>query len=450
MPNGTKIWDILENTTDPELNKYEVRRQLLEAMDRLKGRPIGNHLSDIELFMSLDDFGLLKEKQRPVLENLLDTATQKSPFYSKCKGYSRLADFPVLDKFDIKENFHSITIPLPERDRVRVSTSGSTGTPFQIYQCRGKRERNTADTMFFAGKAGFEIGHQLLYLRFWAAYYKKPWWKAFLQNIHQIDVEELTDEYLDRLVNRLKSDPSPKGWLGYPSGFDKIIRFLEKRQMDPLECNVRSIIGMSEYFPEQTREKMSFYFNCPAVSRYSNVENGILAQQMRGESSFKVNWASYVIEVLEFKTNNPAKPGDPGRIVITDLFNYATPMIRYDSGDIGVLESSGKRLPELSRIEGRKSELLTNTKGELISPFVFHASLQKYQELDQVQIVQDGMNYTFRIRTDQRPFMREKSFLDYYVPFFGEGARVHIDYVDELPKLKSGKRRLVINLAEGI
>lgn len=421
---------------------------MFEALDKANGRPIQSHLSEIELLMGLEDFELLKEKQRPVLENLLDTATQKSPFYSEYKGCSRLADFPVLDKVDIKENFTAITMPLRKSEYVRVSTSGSTGTPFQIFQSGGKRRRHLADTLYFGSKAGFEIGHQLLYLRFWAAYYRKPWWKAFLQNINQIDVEELSDQYLYRLLDRIKSDGSPKAWLGYPSGFDKIIRYIEKRQMDPLDCNVQAIIGMSEYFPEQTRDKMSFYFNCPAVSRYSNVENGIIAQQMRNESSFRINWASYVIEVLELKSNNPSKPGHPGRIVITDLFNYATPMIRYDTGDIGVLERTGKGLPELASIEGRKSDILTNTRGELISPFIFHASLEKYQELNQVQIVQDGMNYTFRISTDQKPFKREKSFLEYYVPYLGEGASVHVRYVDEFPKLKSGKRRLIINLTE--
>lgn len=433
---------------ESNLKKYNVRKPFLEALDRLNGKPIGNNLSEIEMLLGLDDFELLKEKQRPVLENLLEVATRNSSFYAEYKGCSRLGDFPVLDKFDIKENFKSINIPLPERERSRVSTSGSTGTPFQIFQCNGKRRRNTADVIFFARKAGFEIGHLLLYLRFWAAYYKKPRWKAFLQNINQIDVGDLSDDYLHRLLKKIKSDKRPKGWLGYPSGFDKIVRFLEKRQMHPLECNVQSIIGMSEYFPQHTRDKISFYFNCPAVSRYSNVENGIIAQQMPGETSFMINWASYFIEILELKTNNAAIPGKPGRIVITDLFNHATPMIRYDTGDIGVLESRGKQLPELSRIEGRKSDILTNTQGELISPFIFHASLEKYQELDLVQIVQDGMNYTFRIKTDKKPFSREKSFLEYYVPYFGEGARVDVNYINEIPNLKSGKQRLIINLSK--
>ncbi len=269
---------------------------------------------------------------------------------------------------------------------------------------------------------------------------------AFLQNIDQIDVEELTDEYLEKVFRKLSKDKGPKGWLGYPSGFDKIIRFLEKRNSEPLNCNIRSIIGMAEPLPDHTREKMAYYFKCPVVSRYSNIENGIIAQQMPGETSFAINWASYIVEILDLNDDVPAGTGETGRIVITDLYNRATPMVRYDTGDIGVAQQSELGIPFFSRIEGRKTDILTNTSGEQINAFVFYNSLGDYPELNQVQVVQKGAHYTFRINAGGTEFKREKEFLNYYVPFLGPGAKVSIDYVKEIPNLKSGKRKMIVNL----
>lgn len=66
--------------------------------------------------------------------------------------------------------------------------------------------------------------------------------------------------------------------------------------------------------------------------------------------------------------DEPAGPGEAGRIVITDLFNYAFPLIRYDTGDIGVMEyGNDDELPRLKEIYGRERDCVYNTVGELIS-----------------------------------------------------------------------------------
>ena len=70
------------------------------------------------------------------------------------------------------------------------------------------------------------------------------------------------------------------------------------------------------------------------------MENGILAQQKTAsENEFIINWASYHIEILNIDTNELAPNGTVGRIVVTDFFNYAMPLIRYDTGDLGVIDN---------------------------------------------------------------------------------------------------------------
>ena len=88
------------------------------------------------------------------------------------------------------------------------------------------------------------------------------------------------------------------------------------------------------------KENLEKHFNTKVVSRYSNEEMGILAQQSNIEqnNAFNINWASYYVEILKMDTNEKANLGELGRIVITDLFNFSMPLIRYDTGDLGVFE----------------------------------------------------------------------------------------------------------------
>lgn len=422
-----------------------LREYLFWKQDALKGHPIKKHLSNIESLFKLEFDQLIKQNE-PLLNNLLALSTSKSEFYKQYRGYQRLQDFPIVNKNIIKQHFDAFNIKdRGNRKKFSVSTSGSTGTPFKIYQSKEKKHRNTADTIFFAKKSGFTIGDRLLYLRLWAAYYKKPQILAWMQNIDQLDVEEINDDFLNSFFEKLIGDKQRKGWLAYPSALLKVCNFLDANNYAPLDCNITSIIAMSEPLDEYTKEKTEYYFKCPVVSRYSNVENGIIAQQAKGNSEFDVNWASYHVEVLAMDSDNPATLGEPGRIVITDLYNLATPIIRYDTGDVATLTIGEKGFPKFSNVQGRITDILTNTKNEIVNPFIIYNNLYRYPELDQVQLVQQKDNvYVFKINS-QDEFRRETEFISFFKPYLGDDANILIEYVSEIPLLKSGKRKIIVN-----
>nr|WP_299067380.1 AMP-binding protein [uncultured Allomuricauda sp.] len=423
-----------------------LRNKLFWQLDYLKGNPIKNNLKNIEELSNLS-FEELKAKNSNQIRKLLNTVIGKTDFYRPYAGCQKLEDFPVVNKTIIKENFERINIPLGKGDKLHsVSTSGSTGTPFKVFQSSQKKYRNSADTIYFAKKSGFNIGDRLLYLRLWAAYYRKPKFLAWMQNVEQLDVEELNDTFLSKFLRKLTRDKQSKAWLGYPSGFLKICNFLDKNESPPLAGNIKSIIAMSEPLDSHVKDRMEYYFQCPVVSRYSNVENGIIAQQMSNRSGFTINWASYHVEILDMEKDEPAPYGEPGRIVITDLYNFATPMIRYDTGDVGVMNLGNHNgFPEFLSIQGRITDLLTNTKDEIVNPFVVYNNLYKYPELEQVQLVQKSeSNYVFKVNS-KKVFEREAEFISFFKLYLGEDANISIEYVTEIPLLKSGKRKIIVN-----
>jgi phenylacetate-CoA ligase len=192
---------------------------------------------------------------------------------------------------------------------------------------------------------------------------------------------------------------------------------------------------------------MEYYFQCPTVSRYSNEENGIIAQQLPDETNFTINWASYIVEILNMDNDTPVADGEVGRIIVTDLYNYATVMIRYDTGDIGSFDSSkSDTIPKFNNIQGRKMDALYTTDGKLVNPFVLCFQVDEFQELDQIQYIQiSKKGYTIKVNSKNN-FKRESELLSLFKSEIGNDAEVSIEYVNEIPSLKSGKRKLTVNL----
>lgn len=426
-----------------------LRRLLFWTLDFLRGSTVRKHYRDISFILndaSPEESGRIHERN---LRCILKHAIHHCPYYSGLKDRKYLSEFPVVNKSLIKSHMNQfLAIDNDRRKLFRVITSGSTGTPFQTFQDQNKKNRNFADTIYFAGLAGYKIGHRLIYLKIWVEEKMRNRMDYWFQNMVPVDVIRLNDEKIGYLLERIKKDPSTFGILGYASALELICRFLDSRISAPFTSRVKSIIAISETLNEYTKSGMERYFGVPVVSRYSNLENGIIAQQIPGVSGkFLINTASYHVEILKMDSDEPVEDGELGRIVVTDLYNYAMPMIRYDTGDVGAIESNPSYGPGLyfSKVEGRKLDLLYDTGGNLISSYIVYKNMWQYTEIDQYQLIQEGADkYTFKINTN-RPFLKEQQLIDEFKSFLGKDADFRVAYVNEIPLLASGKRKKIVN-----
>lgn len=144
--------------------------------------------------------------------------------------------------------------------------------------------------------------------------------------------------------------------------------------------------------------------------------------------------------------DKPAKLGGYGRIVITDLFNYCMPIIRYDTGEITKLIELENGQTKFKKIEGRKMDLIFDTKGNIISSFVIYTLFYNYYSiLKQYQFIQHSeKEYEFKLNGLDK-FLYEKELVENIKKDFGIEAKVSITYVDEIPLLSSGKRKKVVS-----
>ncbi|WP_299896362.1 CoF synthetase [uncultured Aquimarina sp.] len=425
-----------------------IRNLSFWIIDFLRGGKVRKHYRDVKHIIEKPNHPLSLGKKEQYLKDILEHATQTSNYYKNINPNS-LQNFPVVNKEIIKLSYKDIQSEIHiNKQKVGVSTSGSTGASFTVYQNLNKKNRNTADIIYFSELCGFTIGYRLYYLRFWNMFKKKNGLASFFQNIIPINVFELSEEAVKKLITILKQDSSNKGMLGYASSFDKICKYLESINSKPIDCKLRSVIGMSERLDPNTKQQMKKYFNVDMVSRYSNAENGMLAQQPIKKEFFKINWASYYIEILNFNNDERVAPGTIGRIVITDLFNYDTPMIRYDTGDIGIMnyekDHNASELV-LTKVEGRKMDMIRNTSGEILSTSIL-LIINKYKQVKQRQIIQKAeKEYLFKLKIEQNIFEQETEFIEEFRGYLGEDANIRIEYVSEIPLLNSGKQRAIVN-----
>lgn len=422
-----------------------VRYQVFWLLDVMTGSKVKTHLKAIETILDKPTSEKAKTLKTEHLQALLQHAVNTTPYYKTYRPEAGLTTFPVVNKNKLNKEaalFKSHT--WQDKPCKVVTTSGSTGALLSISLDNNKIKRNTADNLYFSKKVGFKIGYKLYYLRHWSAYFKKNNLIQWLQNIRPVEVVALSESKLQALIKEVQHDDSKKGWLGYASGFESICKHLDTTGAKPLKAKFKSIIAISEHLSEQTRARMAYYFEAPVVSRYSNMENGILAQQpLNLNTHYQVNWASYHIEILDLETDTPVPYGKMGRIIVTDLFNYATPMIRYDTGDLGVMDLH-EGIPVLKRIEGRASDNIYNTQGNLVSSFMIIDACN-FKGIHQIQLVQETKNqYTLKLNVSDA-FSNENDLVSNFKTYLGKDAHITIVFVKELPVLASGKQKITEN-----
>lgn len=426
----------------------KIRYNAFWLIDLLKGGNIKSHYEDIKFILENFNTKASLKIRNNHLNHILDHAIKTVPFYKNYKDYNSITDFPVVDKLLLRNSMNDfISINFIDKKGFEVSTSGSTGTPFVVYQDKNKKTRNTADTIFFSEKAGYKIGYRLFYIRAWSKVISKSKLATYLQNIKMINVKDLNPNAISKMIKILEKGNSTNAFIGYPSAFKEICKYLDTINSNPIKAKISSLIANAEPLGTPLKKSIKKYFGFDILSRYSNMENGILSQQViDGGDVFHINWASFFIEILDLKEDKPAKYGTLGRVVVTDLFNYNMPLIRYDTGDLAVVDvkhNTFNKAPAFSKVEGRRMDAIYSVDGRIMTSVVYE--LEHFPELKQFQLIQENKNnYIVKINLSG-VFNKEQKMIDLLKSFLGKEAIIHVKYVDEIPELSSGKRKLTLN-----
>ena len=195
------------------------------------------------------------------------------------------------------------------------------------------------------------------------------------------------DEVLDQMI---KYDP--KFIRGTPSYLRLLAEAMADRGMEGLVDKVVRTEG--EVQDEETRRYLESSFKCTVFDEYSSWDFGNGAWQCAKREGHHIDADLLIMEVV--RGNESASPGEMGEIVVTNLLNFAMPLIRYRVGDLGVLDdktcSCGRGLPLLKSIEGRRADCFALPGGQLVTPLTIMNAIQGTPGVSRYQAVQDSKN----------------------------------------------------------
>ena len=381
---------------------------------------------------------------------LIRHAVRTTVFYQDYSKDAALQSLPVVNKDTFRQHYEEFRSCLYRNapDNRIMTTSGSTGTPFAMIQDKNKAVCNTADGIFLSAVGGWYIGEKTAFIRVWVDNVKKSRFQLFAENSIMMESSSLSDEAIGEMLDCIRKE-RVKCITGYASALGEISRYIDRKQVDMSRFCVHAILPISESMPDPIRERLSEQFGCPVRSYYSNEENGIMGIESAHNNSYYINSESYYYEILKMDSDEPAEEGELGRIVITDLTNYAFPVLRYDNGDSAVarrIERNGRFRLTLTELYGRRSDILYDTKGNAVTPYVITNNFWDVDGVRQYRFLQTGKKeYELQLNGD-RDKMDVDNMLSRIRPALGEDADIRVSYVDEIPVLASGKRKYIENL----
>ncbi len=204
------------------------------------------------------------------------------------------------------------------------------------------------------------------------------------------------------------------------------------------------IRSVSETLSPDIRERAARTFGCKVVDNYSSQELGIIAVQCPDSDLYHVMDETMIVEVLG-ADGEACAPGEIGRVVVTDLHNYATPMVRYDIGDYaeaGGPCSCGRGLHTLKRILGRERNLIAMPDGSRHWPLVGFAKFRDVAPVVQYQFVQDRLDHLEVRLVTERPMTvaEEVALRDVIHDALGYPFEITFSYFrDTIPRPPNGK-----------
>jgi len=335
------------------------------------------------------------------LKRLVQHAFEHVPLYQRLfakngfrpemlEDWDDLQKLPVLTKNDLRG--------LPESDLIQnhksqiishkwLASSGSTGIPAKIARSEDSLWHymawNTA--LFFDWCGGQPISNGLYLVDFapdsidFAA---ADMLRTTVPDSRLFSVHDPVTKLADKVLSI-----APEFISSYPS----TLRAIALELGDRVITKTKLIHLTSEMLDAHTRHLLGKIFpNAKLIETYTSTEGGLVAFQSTHDARWYIAETNVIAEIVD-DDGNPTD--ELGHLVITDLTNEATPIIRYRGlGDLARWETSpcpnGSTLKSIRQLEGRSAAMLRMRSGVLLSPFVITNAIEEVPGLAQYQVVQ--------------------------------------------------------------
>lgn len=392
----------------------------------------------------------LSEIQLNKLKKMLTHSYNNVPFYRELfirenidpdniKKIEDLQKLPVMTKRDIQANYDKILAVGTNKDQCKlINTTGSTGIPLRVYSDKRALLYSSALIYFGFFESGLRLKDKMVELT------------GIMENCSGTLIKKNMISTFDppEKIMKMLRQYNADVLYSFPSIFKTLSNSLNGELSS---LNTKLIFTHGETLTESNRELITSTFGTKVCNTYGSTEFNRLAFECSQHSGMHMLTDGAIIEIV--KDGQVVGPGEEGDIVVTGLYNYAMPFIRYNLGDIGILADydekcpCGRNWPLIKSIEGRSDDFLTLPSGRIISPrtinviedipgIVQYRTIQETRNRFVVQVV-PGKDFSANSEGEIRRQIR--------LGCLGEDVNIEIVVVNELPRERTGKLRTIIS-----
>lgn len=362
-----------------------------------------------------------------------------------------LARFPITTKTHIRENTSAfISSQYPVEGLRKAKTGGSTGVSLNLFfDVRCQQLRNAAQ-IYADTFSGWEPG-----LRVAAVWGNPPIPNGTQQKVRAFLLDRMI--YLDTMdLNPASMNAFVKRWnefepemiFGHSHSIYIFAKYLHEHGITNLRP--RGIVGTSMMLLDHERSLIEDVFGCKVGNRYGCEEVGLIGVECEKHQGMHINSPHIILESLN-ANDQPAAPGEAGKLVITDLNNYGMPLFRYRVEDVGVISerqcNCGRTSQMLERLEGRVADFLKKPDGgQVAGVSLVERTLTKIPGIEQMQFVQEDLHEIIinRVKGPEFNQQTDPALIAELREVFEPSINLIIKDVEKIPQEKSGKYRFSI------
>jgi len=397
------------------------------------------------------------------LKRLLVLSYNKSNYYYELfnsinfnpNNFVNISQFkylPTLSKEIAKKNIDKILINnFPRYLIQKKTTGGSTGQPFSFYTI--KKFSGIIEQAFIHSiwkDFGYENKMKVATLR------GNIIGDEYSNNISFYDKDKnvmLLSSYLMSKKNireylEIIRSFDPQFIHAYPSSLNTLINLAE--EYFPIKlASLKGIICASENLYDWQRVKFEKAFGVNCWAHYGCAEGVVLGKYLRELNSYKINPFYSYVELID-KNGNVIEDEDiEGEIVGTNLWNFAFPLIRYRTGDIGKYKKivvDGKEQLVLANLLGREQESLYAKDGSEIQLTGNYLIDKDIDGIEQIQLEQNEFGKVLvKIIKNEKFTEKDKvKIIDAFKAKYRDAIKPEIIFTNEILFASNGKHKYLI------
>jgi len=408
----------------------------------------------------------IQQLQMNRMKCLLNHAYTHVPYYNKLldshgihpddiKDLNDYSKIPILTKELIRSNHSELMAKNKEIFGPRLKASGgSTGKPIYFYLDRKSHSAQWAYLWRSWSMGGWEpvdkmvmIGGTSLYPSVRAF---KKWAYTKINNWLLLSAFGMNDDTMEEWIQEIRKFKA-KHMYSYASSAYLLAKYVEKNQIKDISFD--AVYTTAEVLQPKFRETIERVFSTEVFNIYGGCDGAGFAFECHEHSGLHIVAENCIMEISKDDKSQSHENEDTGELIVTDLFNYAMPFIRYQVGDVGTLDPTpckcGRGLPLLKNICGRSPDYIVTGEGKRFHEEFFSYLFSPLKWVSQYYVVQNTKSSVhIYLKSDENPSAEDlnkvKSFLEKSLV----GLKIQLDLTDDIPMRSSGKFHYIVNNTE--